>query len=139
LLELLAKPDVDQAKQDEDQVNIFMQNEIDSYIAAFPENVRKLLEEIRSVIRKAAPEATETIKYGIPTHVLKGNLVHYAAYEKHIGFYPAPSGIEAFSKELAEYKQAKGSVQFPLSKPIPFDLISQIVRFRVSENLTKKK
>lgn len=116
-----------------------MQNEIDRYIQTFPENVRKHLEEIRSVIRQVAPDATETIKYGIPTFVLNGNLVHFAAYEKHIGFYPAPSGIEAFSKELSGYKQAKGSVQFPLNNPIPLALISQIVRFRVSENLTKKK
>jgi uncharacterized protein YdhG (YjbR/CyaY superfamily) len=113
--------------------------DIDSYIASFPEETRALLEQIRATIRKAAPEAKETINYGMPTFTLKGNLVHFAAFKSHIGFYPTPSGIEAFKKELSGYEGAKGSVQFPLSKPIPFNLISMIVKFRVKENLKKVK
>lgn len=111
--------------------------DIDQYIAGFPEDVREILEKVRLTIRGAAPEAEETIKYQIPTFTLKGNLVHFAAYKKHIGFYPTPSGIEKFKKELSVYKSAKGSVQFPLDQPIPYDLISQIVTFRVKENLQK--
>jgi len=88
-------------------------------------------------IRKAAPDAQETIKYRMPTFVLKGNLVHFAAFKKHIGFYPVPTGIEAFKNELSVYEGGKGSVKFPLDKPIPFDLISRIVQFRVKENLEK--
>jgi uncharacterized protein YdhG (YjbR/CyaY superfamily) len=111
--------------------------DIDSYIASFPEETTALLKQIRTTIRKAAPEAKETISYGMPTFTLKGNLVHFAAFKNHIGFYPTPSGIEAFKKELSVYEGAKGSVQFPLAKPIPFDLISKIVEFRVNENLKK--
>ena len=111
--------------------------DIDQYIAGFPEDVREILEKVRLTIRGAAPDAEETIKYQIPTFTLKGNLVHFAAYKKHIGFYPTPSGIEKFKKELSVYKSAKGSVQFPLDQPIPYDLISQIVTFRVNENLQK--
>lgn len=110
---------------------------IDEYIAGFPNEVQEILEKIRQTIRKAAPEAEETIKYKIPTFTLKDNLVHFAAFKKHIGFYPAPTGIEKFKKELSVYEQAKGSVRFPLDKPIPFDLISKIVKFRVEENLEK--
>jgi uncharacterized protein YdhG (YjbR/CyaY superfamily) len=110
---------------------------IDSYIASFPKEVQKFLAQVRSTIREAAPDAEETINYGIPTFTLKGNLVHFAAYKNHIGFYPTPSGIEKFKNELSVYKGAKGSVQFPLDQPIPFDLISQIVKFRVKENLEK--
>ncbi len=110
---------------------------IDEYIAAFPEDVQQLLHKIRAVIREAAPDAAETINYGIPTFTLHGNLVHFAAFKKHIGFYPTPSGIEKFKAELAGYESAKGSVQFPLAKPIPFDLIRKIVKFRVQENLEK--
>ena len=113
--------------------------DIDSYIASFPEETRKLLQQLRITISKAAPEAKETINYGMPTFTLKGNLVHFAAFKNHIGFYPTPSGIEAFKKELSVYEGAKGSVQFPLAKPIPFDLISKIVEFRVKENLKKIK
>jgi uncharacterized protein YdhG (YjbR/CyaY superfamily) len=113
--------------------------DIDSYIASFPEETRKLLQQLRITISKAAPEAKETINYGMPTFTLKGNLVHFAAFKNHIGFYPKPSGIEAFKKELSVYEGAKGSVQFPLAKPIPFDLISKIVEFRVKENLKKVK
>ena len=113
--------------------------DIDSYIASFPEETRKLLQQLRITISKAAPEAKETINYGMPTFTLKGNLVHFAAFKNHIGFYPTPSGIEALKKELSVYEGAKGSVQFPLAKPIPFDLISKIVEFRVKENLKKVK
>jgi uncharacterized protein YdhG (YjbR/CyaY superfamily) len=112
---------------------------IDEYIAGFPEDVRFILEKIRLIIREAAPESFETMNYGIPTFVYGGNLVHFAAYKKHIGFYPAPSGIEKFKEELAAYEWAKGSVQFPLEKPIPYDLIRKIVEFRVSENLEKNR
>lgn len=114
-------------------------DDIDSYIASFPEETRALLEQVRSTISKAAPEAKETINYGMPTFTLNGNLVHFAAFKNHIGFYPTASGIEAFKKELSVYEGAKGSVQFPLTKPIPFDLISSIVKFRVKENFKKAK
>ena len=110
---------------------------IDEYIAGYPKNVQEILEKIRSTIREAAPEAEETINYQIPTFTLKGNLVHFAAFTKHIGFYPTPSGIEKFKQELSGYESAKGSVQFPLDKPIPYALISQITKFRVKENLEK--
>jgi len=109
-------------------------NSIDVYISGFPENIQTILEEIRKTIRHAAPEAQEAISYGIPTFVFYGNLVHFAANKKHIGFYPAPSGIEAFKTELSVYKGAKGSVQFPLDEPVPLNLIGEIVKFRVSEN-----
>jgi uncharacterized protein YdhG (YjbR/CyaY superfamily) len=110
---------------------------IDEYIAGFPEEVQGKLEEIRSTIKMAAPEAEEAIKYQIPTFLLEGILVHFAGYKKHIGFYPTPSGIEKFQSELSVYEGAKGSVKFPLDDPIPFELISKIVKFRVQENLEK--
>ena len=110
---------------------------IDAYIAAFPEDVQEILKKIRSTIQNAAPDAEETINYGIPTFTLKGNLVHFAGFKKHIGFYPTPTGIEKFKKELSVYEGAKGSVQFPLDKPIPYGLISRIVKFRVKENLER--
>ena len=110
---------------------------IDQYIAQYPEDVQKILQKVRLTIRKAAPAAEETIKYGIPTFVLKGNLVHFGAYQKHIGFYPAPSGIETFKDEISPYKGAKGSLRFPLDKPIPYGLIRKIVLFRVKENLKR--
>ena len=110
---------------------------IDEYIAGFPDDVQEILEKIRMTIRKAAPDAEETIKYQIPTFTLNGNLVHFAAFKKHVGFYPAPRGIEKFEKELSVYKGAKGSVRFPLDKPMPFGLISKIVKFRVKENLAR--
>ena len=112
---------------------------IDEYIAGFTPDVQEILEKIRTTIREAAPEAEETIKYRIPTFTLKGNLVHFAAFKKHIGFYPEPTGIEAFKDELSVYEGAKGSVQFPLDQPIPYDLISRIVKFRVKENLERAK
>lgn len=111
---------------------------IDEYISRFPKSTQVILEKVRSTIREAAPEAQEAIKYDIPTFVLNGNLVHFAAYEKHLGFYPTPSGIERFKQDLAEYKFAKGSVQFPLDSPIPCALIKKMVKFRVQENTAKR-
>jgi uncharacterized protein YdhG (YjbR/CyaY superfamily) len=110
---------------------------IDENIAGSPQDVQEILEKIRRTIRKAAPDAEETIKYQIPTFTLKGNLLSFAAYKKHIGFYPAPAGNEKFRNELSVYRAGKGSVKFPLDKPIPFDLISKIVKFRVRENLDR--
>ncbi len=110
---------------------------IDEYIAGFPKEIQTILEQVRMTIRQAAPEAKEAIKYAMPTFVLNGNLVHFAAFKHHIGFYPIPTGIEAFKEELSVYKQGKGSVQFPINKPMPLDLIARIVRFRVEENLQK--
>jgi uncharacterized protein YdhG (YjbR/CyaY superfamily) len=112
---------------------------IDEYIAGFPPDVQKVLEKIRKIIRKAAPDAEETIKYRIPTFTLKGNLVHFAAFKEHIGFYPTPTGTEEFKNELSLYKGGKGSVRLPLDKPIPFGLISKIVKFRVEENSERGK
>jgi uncharacterized protein YdhG (YjbR/CyaY superfamily) len=106
---------------------------IDPYIAGFPQDVQEILQHIRGIIREVAPDAEEAIKYQIPTFVLHGNLVHFAAFKKHIGFYPTPSGIQQFKDDLSAYPNAKGSVQFPLGKPIPFDLIRRIVEFRVAE------
>lgn len=111
--------------------------DMDEYIAGFPEDVREILEKIRMTIREAAPDAEEAIKYRMPTFTLRGNLVHFAAFKNHIGFYPAPRGIEEFKAELSVYKGAKGSVQFPFGKPVPFDLISRIVKFRVEGNLER--
>jgi uncharacterized protein YdhG (YjbR/CyaY superfamily) len=113
-------------------------NSIDEYIAGFPQEVRAILEQIRTTIHQAAPEAKETIKYAIPTFVQNGNLVHFAAFKNHIGFYPAPTGMETFKQELSVYKTAKGSVQFPPDKPMPLDLITRITQFRVKENLGKE-
>jgi len=110
---------------------------IDEYIATFPASTQKILEEVRATIHAAAPDATEKISYQMPTFDLKGNLVHFAAYKKHIGFYPVPSGIEAFQEELSVYRTAKGSAQFPLDKPMPLELITKIVKYRVVENLRK--
>ncbi len=110
---------------------------IDTYISDFPKETQKLLQQIRALIKKTAPKSEEAMKYGIPTFVLGKNLVHFAGYKNHIGFYPAPSGIAAFKKELSLYKGAKGSVQFPLDKPLPLNLIKKIVQFRVKENLEK--
>ena len=107
--------------------------DIDEYIASFPSDVRKILQRVRLTIRKAAPEAKEAIKYQIPTFTLNGNLVHFAAFKNHIGLYPAPSGLAAFSKELTPYKAGKGSVRFPLDEPIPYGLVTKIVKFRARE------
>lgn len=113
-------------------------NNIDEYIAGFSNDVQKILEEIRVTIKQAAPGAEEAIKYAIPTFTLNGNLVHFAAFKNHIGFYATPSGSEAFKKELSAYKTGKGSVQFPLNEPMPLDLITRMVKFRVVENSNKK-
>ncbi|MBT2292944.1 DUF1801 domain-containing protein [Paenibacillus albidus] len=110
---------------------------IDEYIAAFSPEVQQILQEIRQRIRDSAPEAREKISYQMPTFEQHGNLVHFAAYSNHIGFYPAPSGIEAFKEELAGYKSSKGAIQFPLGQPVPLELISRIVKFRVAENAEK--
>ena len=112
---------------------------IDEYIATFPKDIQKILQEIRAAIHATAPEAAEKISYQMPTFYLNGNLVHFAAFKKHIGFYPVPSGIEAFKKELSVYAQGKGSVQFPLDKPMPIPLIKKIVKFRAAENMKKTK
>lgn len=112
---------------------------IDEYIAGFPKEVQEILEKVRATIRKAAPDAEEAIKYQIPTFTLNGNLVHFAAFKKHIGLYPAPRALEEFKDELSGYKGAKGSVQFPLDQPIPFDLISRIVEYRVKVSLEEQK
>lgn len=112
---------------------------IEAYISQFPDEVQTILREMREVIKNAAPMASEKISYQMPTFYLNGNLVHFAAYKKHIGFYPAPSGIEAFQKELSQYKWAKGSVQFPIDQPIPYDLVEKIVLYRVSENTKENK
>jgi len=114
-------------------------NSIDEYIATFPEDIQKILKEVRATIKAAAPDAEEKISYQMPTFFMNGNLVHFAAFKKHIGFYPTPSGIEAFQKELSAYEGAKGSVQFPLDNPMPLKLISKIVKFRVTENSKKAK
>jgi len=108
---------------------------IDEYISKFPPEVQEILETLRKVIKESAPDATEKISYQMPTFVLHGNLVHFAAHKNHIGFYPTPSGIDAFKQELLEYKGAKGSVQFPIEKSLPYELISEIVKFRVAENI----
>jgi uncharacterized protein YdhG (YjbR/CyaY superfamily) len=110
---------------------------IDEYIATFPEDVQKKLWEMRKAIRAAAPDATEKISYQMPTFFLNGNLVHFAAFKNHIGFYPAASGVAHFTTELAAYQTSKGAIQFPLDQPIPFDLVTRIVQFRVMENLQK--
>ena len=103
-------------------------NEVDRYIAAFPGSTQRLLQQMRETIRKAAPQAEEKISYAMPTYVLHGNLVHFAAFKNHIGFYPVPTGIKAFEKELSAYKGAKGSVQFPLDQPLPLDLVRKNCR-----------
>ena len=107
---------------------------IDDYILGFPPEIQDILQTLRKVIRESAPDAEEKISYRMPTFAQHGNLVHFAALKHHIGFYPAPSGIEAFKDELAGFKGSKGAVQFPLDKPLPHELIGRIVRFRVAEN-----
>lgn len=110
---------------------------IDDYIAGFPPEVQAVLESVRQTIRQAAPDAEETLSYQMPTFTLRGNLVHFAAFKNHIGFYPTPTGVEAFQDELSAYTGGKGSVQFPLDQPMPLDLIRRIVEFRVQETLAK--
>ena len=117
----------------------FPAGNIDEYIAGFPPDVQVILARIRSKVKKAAPGAQERIAYGIPTFTRNGNLVHFGAFQKHIGFYPTSSGIANFRLELSAYKSARGSVQFPLDKPVPYDLIGKIVKFRVRECLPKAR
>ncbi len=111
---------------------------IDEYIATFPEEVQDVLQEIRTTIHKAAPEAEEAISYQMPTFKLNGNLVHFAAWKNHIGFYPTPSGTKEFQKEISKYAFAKGSIQFPLDEPMPHALITKIVKYRVKEGQKSK-
>jgi uncharacterized protein YdhG (YjbR/CyaY superfamily) len=110
---------------------------IDDYIAGFPDETRKILERVRQTVRRQAPGAEEVISYKMPTFKLKGNLVHFAAFKHHLGFYPTPTGTAKFQKELAPYKSGKGSIRFPFDKPIPYDLIGRIVAFRVKENFER--
>lgn len=112
-------------------------NLIDDYILQFPKEIQRKLQELRQVIKESAPEAEERISYKMPTYYLRGNLVHFAAYSRHIGFYPAPSGIEAFKDQLEGYKTSKGAIQFPIDEDLPLGLIRKIVKFRVEENLNK--
>lgn len=111
---------------------------MDEYIAEFPPETREVLEQLRALIKASAPGATETISYAIPTFDLNGHLVHFAGFAKHVGFYPTGSGVEAFKDELEPYKSGKGSVQFPLGRPLPVDLIRRIVEFRVAESDRKR-
>lgn len=117
----------------------FGTNEIDTYIAAFPQETQVMLEQLRATIREAAPQAKEVLSYRMPAYKLNGMLLYFAGYKSHIGFYPMASGIEAFKNELSGYKWAKGSVQFPLHKPLPLELITRIVIFRVNGNLQRGK
>ena len=112
---------------------------IDEYIKTFPEDVQGILEKMRQTIRKAAPEAEEAISYRVPTFKLNGNLVHFAAFKDHVSFFPTGKGVAAFKKELSSYKGSKGTVQFPLDKPIPYDLVRKITMFRRKQNLAKKR
>ena len=112
---------------------------IDAYISRYDEDIRAILQEFRRLIKEEAPDATEKISYQMPTFYLNGNLVHFAVQKNHIGFYPAPSGVAAFKEELTDYKTSKGAIQFPLTKPIPYELVHRIVRFRVEEAKGKKK
>jgi len=112
-------------------------NDIDKYIAGFPAEVQKTLQRIRVTIRKAAPDAEETIKYQMPTFVLHGNLIHFGAYKKHIGIYPVPRGVPEFKDDLAVYDGEKSTARFPLDEKIPYELITRIVKFRVKNNVEK--
>ncbi len=112
-------------------------NSIDEYIAVFPEGIQKILQEMRETIKAAAPKAQEKISYQMPAFTLNGNLVYFAAFKNHIGFYPTPSGTEAFRREISVYQAARGSIRFPIDEPLPLKLISKIVKFRVAENLKK--
>ena len=112
---------------------------IDEYVKSFPKDIQSLLTQMRLAIQKAVPQAEEDIKYGMPTFVYHGNLVHFAAFKNHIGFYPAPAGIQAFKKELSAYEGSKGAIRFPLDKPLPLKLVADIVKYRVSMNQEKAK
>lgn len=125
------------SKRGDMETNRNTPKDIDEYIAGFPPDIQQILQRIRATIRDAAPEAQEKISYAMPPFFLHGNLVHFAAFKKHIGFYPTPSGTEHFQQQIAAYQSAKGSIQFPLDRPIPYDLIAEIVKFRVQENLAR--
>jgi uncharacterized protein YdhG (YjbR/CyaY superfamily) len=112
---------------------------IDGYIKTFPKEIQKILETVRQAIKKAAPEAEEAISYQMPTFKLNGNLVHFASFKNHIGFYPTPSGTEIFKKEISVYRSGKGSIQFPIDKPMPLSLIKKIVKYRIKENSNRIK
>ena len=114
-------------------------NNIDEYIGSFPKDIQNILKQIRKTIKQAAPEAEETISYAMPAFKLHGNLVYFAAFKNHIGFYALPEGNEAFKKELSSYKTGRGSIQFPFDRPVPYDLITMIVKFRVEENIKREK
>jgi uncharacterized protein YdhG (YjbR/CyaY superfamily) len=114
-------------------------NDMDDYVGGYPKHIQRLLTQMRVTIKEAAPQATEKISYGIPTFALEGNLVHFAAFKNHIGFYPTSSAIAAFNKELSSYKCSKGTVQFPLDEPLPLSLVSRMVKFRVKEKMMKQK
>ena len=114
-------------------------NTIEEYIETFEPKIQKVLNEIRDFIKAEVPEATEKISYGMPTFYLNGNLVHFAAFKDHYGFFPSPSGIDAFEKELAPYRSGKGTLHFSIEKPIPWEIIKKVVQFRVNENLNKVK
>lgn len=116
-----------------------MKNSIDLYIATFPESTQLLLAQVREAIESVAMNAEQTIKYAMPTYVYHGNLVHFAGYKNHIGFYPTPSGLIAFQEEISSYKNSKGAVQFPLNQPLPLELIQKITRYRMQENEAKRK
>lgn len=111
--------------------------DVDEYIAGFPKEIQKVLEELRATIKKAAPDAEEVIRYQMPAYKYHGPLVYFAVHKNHIGFYATPTGNTAFEKELCSYKTGKGSVQFPLDQPVPLQLVARIVKFRVEENLAK--
>ena len=119
------------------ETNKAIPKDMDEYIASFPDDVQERLKKVRATIHEAAPEAQETIKYGMPTFTLKGNLVSFAGYKKHIGLYPIPAGSDEFNRQIAAYKAEKSSARFPLDKPIPYELIGELVRYRVNENLEK--
>ncbi|MDR0414430.1 MAG: DUF1801 domain-containing protein [Prevotellaceae bacterium] len=112
---------------------------VDEYIMGFNPAVQKTLSELRSFIKSEAPEAVEKISYGMPTFYLKGNLVHFAAFKNHYGFFPTPSGINEFEKELAPYRSGKGTLRFPFNEPIPWDVLKKVIRYRVAENLRKSQ
>lgn len=112
-------------------------NEVDKYIAAFPPEIQAILQQVRTLIRQAAPDAKECISWGMPTYKQKGNVVHFAGHKHHVGLYPGASGIEVFKDKLTEYKSSKGAVQFPYNKPLPAALITEITTFRVKENLAE--
>ena len=113
-------------------------NNVDEYISEYPVNVQEILQKLRQTVKESAPDAEELISYRIPAYRLNGNLVYFGAFKDHIGFYPTSSGISAFKKELSKYKVSRGTVQFPIDQPIPYDLVRKITRHRVRENLGKK-